>query len=270
VPILFQRSTLTAVDRDIVTATGLLVVVTAGAHFPTPMYPLYQQVFGFSDLMMTLIYATFATVSAPALLLLGPASDVPGKRIVILSSIGLAAVGALCFLCATGPEWLLLGRVAQGFSIAAATAAGIALILERTPSERRTWASVLATVAFVGGTVAGTFLSGIVAEYLPYPRYSPYLVFLGLLAIGWVRASRIHSPPAMPLRSWRPVRPKVPKEIAVAFALAASAGSAAWIAVTLFLSVIPALLARAAGITSPVVTGSVLAAMLICSLLTQL
>ncbi|WP_354257005.1 MFS transporter [Arthrobacter sp. OAP107] len=257
-------------DRDIATAIGLLVVVTAGAYIPTPMYPVYQQLFGFSDLVMTLIYATFAAVSAPALLLFGPASDALGKRFVILLCIAFSAVGALCFLFATGPAWLLIARVAQGLSIAAATAAGLALIVERTAPERRAWASVIATVAFVGGSVIGTLASGVIVEYAPFPRYAPYVLLLVLLAIGWVRASRIESFPTMPLRAWRPVRPQVPREIRTRFVLAAASGSAAWIAMTLFLSVIPALLARSAGITSPVVSAGVLAAMLMCSLLTQL
>ncbi|MFP3461318.1 MFS transporter [Arthrobacter globiformis] len=257
-------------DRDIATAIGLLVVVTAGAYIPSPMYPVYQQLFGFSDLVMTLIYATFATVSAPALLLFGPASDALGKRFVILMCIALSAVGALCFLFATGPAWLLIARVAQGLSIAAATAAGLALIVERTAPERRAWASVIATVAFVGGSVIGTLASGVIVEYAPFPRYSPYVLLIVLLAVGWVRASRIESFPTMPLRAWRPVRPQVPREIRTKFILAAASGSAAWIAMTLFLSVIPALLARSAGVTSPIVSAGVLAAMLTCSLLTQL
>lgn len=257
-------------DRDIATAIGLLVVVTAGAYIPTPMYPVYQQLFGFSDLVLTLIYATFATVSAPALLLFGPATDALGKRFIILLCIALSALGALCFLFATGPAWLLIARVAQGLSIAAVTAAGIALIVERTVPERRAWASVIATVAFVGGSVIGTLASGIIAEYVPFPRYSPYVLLIVLLVTGWVRASRIESFPTIPLCAWRPVRPQVPREIRARFVLAAASGSAAWIAMTLFLSIIPALLVRSAGITSAVVSASVLAAMLVCSLATQL
>ncbi|WP_247690971.1 hypothetical protein [Streptomyces sp. B15] len=51
-----------------------MVVLTAGAYLPSPLYPDYQRLFGFDDLVMTLLFAMFALVSGPALLLCGPAS----------------------------------------------------------------------------------------------------------------------------------------------------------------------------------------------------
>ncbi|MFD0776192.1 MFS transporter, partial [Streptomonospora algeriensis] len=95
--------------RERRTAAYLLVVLTAGAYLPSPLYPGYQAAFGFSDLVMTLIYATFALVSAPALLLFGPAADALGPRPVLRSSVGAAALGSACFALAEGPAWLLAG-----------------------------------------------------------------------------------------------------------------------------------------------------------------
>lgn len=256
--------------RDVVTAVGLMVIPTAGAHLATPMYPEYQQLFGFTDLTMTVIYATLTIVTAPALLLFGPATDALGKRIVVLASIALSAVAALCFLLANDAAWLITARVAQGISLAAATAAGTVLIIDRIPPARRSWASLIATVAFVGGTAAGTLFSGFAAEYLPFPRYSPYGLLLVLLAVVWFRALSIESSSATTLRAWRPLRPRVPSSISRRFLLAALAGSVGWLAITLFLAVIPTLLARAAGVTNTFAVGSILAAMLLCSMITQL
>lgn len=88
----------------------MLIVLTAGAYLPSPLYPGYQGAFGISDLTMTLVYATFALVSAPALVLLGPASDVLGPRPVLRAGIVTAALGSVCFAIASGPAWLLIGR----------------------------------------------------------------------------------------------------------------------------------------------------------------
>lgn len=254
---------------EIATVVALLTVLTIGSYLPTPLYPLYQQLFDFDDLMMTSVYATATIAAAPALLLFGPASDALGRRMIILISIALGAVGALCFLLATGAGWLLLGRAAQGLSLAAATAAGTVLVVERTPPERLARTSLLVTAAWVIGPALGTLLSGFAAEFAPFPRHTPYALLLALFAVIWVRASRIDSPPTMSLRSWRPVRPRVPRRIRAGFTLAAMSVSLAWITLTLFLAVIPALLLRFADVTSPAVTGSILAAMLVCSMLTQ-
>ncbi|MFJ2619358.1 MFS transporter [Glutamicibacter sp. NPDC087344] len=259
-----------SIHRDAFTALCLLVLVTAVGYIPAPMYPMYQELFGFSDLTLTLIYAAYATVSAPALLFFGPAADALGKRAVIQASIALCAAGALCFVLATGPGMLLLGRGLFGLAIAAATAGGMALIIERTEPAKLAVASVACTIAFVGGTVVGSFLAGMVGEFVPFPRFTPYIVFIGLMAIGWWRARRIDSPPVLALRDWRPVMPRIPANIRTRFMLASGASATSWFGVTLFVSIIPTLLARSTGINRPFLTGCVLAAMLACSMLTQL
>ncbi|WP_243980342.1 MFS transporter [Streptomyces sp. NEAU-YJ-81] len=57
-----------------------LMVLTAGAYLPSPLYPDYQRLFGYDDLVMTLLFATFALAGGPALLLCGPAADIVGHR----------------------------------------------------------------------------------------------------------------------------------------------------------------------------------------------
>lgn len=65
----------------------MLVALTAGAYLPSPLYPAYRAAFVISDLAMTLIHATFALVSAPALLLFGSASDALGPRSVFTGRV---------------------------------------------------------------------------------------------------------------------------------------------------------------------------------------
>src|SRR5699024_4577605 len=165
-------------DRLRETRTGvyLLVVLTAGAYLPSPLYPGYQQAFGFSDLTMTLVYATFALVSAPALLLLGPAADALGPRPVLRASVLLAAAGSACFALADGPIWLLAGRAAQGMALGGATGAATALMVRSSPGHRRLRASMLAGMAFVAGTAAGPIAAGALAQYAPAPTVLPYLI----------------------------------------------------------------------------------------------
>ena len=73
----------------------------------TPLYPLQQQKFGFSEIVLTLIYAAYVVGNLGALLFLGRVADQAGRKRVSL--FGLAAVGAVVFLFATSTVSLFLG-----------------------------------------------------------------------------------------------------------------------------------------------------------------
>jgi hypothetical protein len=52
-------------------AAYAFAVAMLGATLPTPLYPTYQQQWGFSDLTITVIFATYAVGVIAALLLFG-------------------------------------------------------------------------------------------------------------------------------------------------------------------------------------------------------
>ncbi|MBK1789380.1 MFS transporter [Prauserella sp. ASG 168] len=240
----------------------VLVVLTAGAYLPSPLYPEYQRIFELSDVTMTLVYATFALVSAPALLLCGSASDTLGPRAVLRAGIVAAVAGSLCFALASGPAWLLAGRAAQGLALGAATGAAGVLISERA----RVGGAVLASTAFVAGTAIGPVAGGVLAEYVPAPRVLPFVLHLALLGIAWHRVGALAVPGVARAGRWRPTRPRIPLGLRLVFTASAATGFLAWTVAGLFLAVIPALLATHAG---PAATGGILGSVLAVSLLTQ-
>lgn len=253
--------------REVRTAAFLLVVLTAGAYLPSPLYPAYQRAFEFGDLTMTLVYATFALVSAPALLLFGSAADALGRRAVLRAGVGLAALGSGCFALAQGPWWLLAGRAAQGLALGAVTGAATALITEHAPAAIRRRASVLASTAFVAGTAAGPIAAGVLAQYAPAPQVLPYAVHLVLLAIAWRRAGALSDPRTR--YRWRPARPRTPVGVRALFATSAATGFLGWTAAGLFLAVIPAVLSRSVQIDNAAFSGAVVGAVLVCSAVSQ-
>src|SRR5699024_2634198 len=254
--------------RQVRTAVYLLVVLTIGAYLPTPLYPAYQHAFEFNDLTMTLIYAMFALVSAPALVLFGPAADTLGARAVLRASIAAAAVASVCFVLAPGSVMLLVGRAMQGLALGTATGAATALITERTTVGSGRHALPVAGMAFVAGTAAGPIVAGGTAQYLPLPMVLPYLLHLALLAIGWYRISRM-SRPGTHGGGWRPTIPHVPDGMRLRVTAAAATGFLAWAAAGLFLAVIPSVLQRAGGINNVAITGSVAGAVLVFSVAAQ-
>ncbi len=246
----------------------LLIVLTAGAYLPSPLYTGYRAAFGFGDLTMTLVYATFALVSAPALLLFGSAADTVGPRVVLRISVAVAGLASVCFALASGPGWLLAGRAAQGLALGAATGAATALITARAPAGDRARASVSAGMAFVGGTAVGPVVAGVLAQYAPAPAVLPYVAHLVALAAAWRRVATLAPEGPRPGR-WRPTRPRVPAGQRRVFGTAAATGFLAWTAAGLFLAVIPTTLSRQARIDNLAVVGGIVGAVLACSVLTQ-
>src|SRR5699024_8305201 len=156
--------------------------LTAGAYIPSPFYAAYQDIFGFSDLMLTVVYAAFAVISAPALLLFGTTYDSHGPRPVLRISVLFAAIGSVCFLLATNPAWLLAGRAAQGIALGDVTGAATALIVTRSAQGRPGRASFVASLVFVGGTALGPLVAGGAAHFITGLLAASYIITLALLA----------------------------------------------------------------------------------------
>lgn len=92
------------------------VVLMAGVNLPTPLYAVYSQRFGFSSAILTAVFALYAFVLVPALMLFGQLSDRLGRRLVLLMGLGAGAAGLIVFALAESTAWLF----AAGISAAAA------------------------------------------------------------------------------------------------------------------------------------------------------
>src|ERR1700759_4455521 len=73
-----------------------------GTTLPTPLYALYQRRYGFSELLVTVIFAVYAAGVIAALMLFGRLSDEAGRRPVLLAGLTLSALSAVLFLLAQG------------------------------------------------------------------------------------------------------------------------------------------------------------------------
>ncbi len=108
-------------------AVGAIIAVAfMGSVIVTPLYLLYQRKFGFSELMLTLIYAVYVVGNVAALLLFGQISDQVGRKRVTLPALGLAGASALLFFFAEGVAWLFAGRLLIGLAVAILSGTGTA------------------------------------------------------------------------------------------------------------------------------------------------
>src|ERR1700724_1655759 len=102
----------------------------AGTTLPTPLYGLYRVQIGFSELMVTVVFAVYALGVIAALLVAGDFSDILGRRPVLLFALGLAVLSAVCFLFEDGLPLLFVGRLLSGFSAGLFSGAATAAVLE--------------------------------------------------------------------------------------------------------------------------------------------
>ncbi|MGW0750958.1 MFS transporter [Streptomyces sp. NPDC002587] len=244
-----------------VLAGAVFAVCMAGTTLPTPLYGLYQEKFGFSELTVTVVYAVYAFGVIGVLLLAGDASDAVGRRPVLLAGLGCSAASAACFLCATGLGWLYAGRLLSGLSAGLFTGAATAYVMELAPSGGAARATFVATAANMGGLGCGPLIAGVLAQYAPWPLYLPFAVHLVLVAGSAAVLLRLPETvrERQPLSSVRPQRPALPAQVRAVFAPAAIASFVGFALFGVFTSVSPAFLSQSLGVDNHAVSGLIVA-----------
>jgi predicted MFS family arabinose efflux permease len=249
---------------------GALASLLLGANLASPLYGVYRERFGFNSLVLTLVFAVYALVLAPSLLLFGELSDRVGRRPVILGGLVMGTIALGLFAVASSVAWLFAARIAQGISVGMASGAATAALVEIDVAADSRRAAVLATLAQTIGGAAGPLLTGILAEWLPAPRVLSYAV--GMVACVTAAALLLTMPePGQPRGgAWSVPRPSVPREIRVAFARVAATGAAVWAVVALFFSVVPSFATERLGTHNLAVLGAISSVVLVCSSVSQI
>jgi len=251
-------------------AAYAFAVTMLGTTLPTPLYPLYQRRFGFSELMITVIFATYTAGVICALLLLGGLSDEIGRRPMLGLGLAFSALSAVAFLLANGLGLLLVGRVLSGLSAGIFTGTATATLVDLAPHGAAR-ATLVATIANIGGLGCGPLLAGILAQSVTLPLRTPFWVDLALLVPAAVAVAAMPEPitksgsPRL-----RPQRLSVPRKVRPIFIQAAVAGFAGFAVLGLCTAVAPAFLGRTLGVKSAAVVGLVVFAAFAASTVGQM
>lgn len=252
-------------------AAYAFAVTMAGTTLPTPLYPIYRSEFGISQFMVTVIFATYAVGVIVALLLFGNASDSIGRRRAMLPGLVLSALSAVAFLAAHGIGLMLLGRVLSGLSAGIFTGTATVAVVELAAPERRNRATLLATVANIGGLGCGPLLAGLLAEYAGMPLRLPFIIDLVLLAPALVAVlvmpETVRSPSGF---RFSVQRPTVPAEVRTVFVRGAIAAFAGFAVLGLFTAIAPSFLGEILGVKNHAAVGVVVFAVFASSTIGQL
>jgi len=238
---------------------------------PSPLYGLYQHMWGFSPFTLSLIYAVYAVGVLVALLLVGSLSDEVGRRPVLLTALAALLASTLLFIIASSTEWLFIGRGVQGFATGAAISAASATLVDLQTRQDPVTVSVTTGVASNAGLGLGIFVVSVFVQWVADPLIVPYLVLFALLCIGIVGVYQMPEPVTARGRlRLTAERPQVPTVVRGPFLLAALTVLASWSIAGLFFSLGPMLGARLFDTTDPLTASAGIYALLGTSALTQL
>jgi len=255
--------------RPMLTVWVAWIVLMAGVNLPTPLYAVYSQRFGFSSAVLTAVFALYAFVLVPALMLFGQLSDRLGRRIVLLMGLAAGAAGLVVFALAESTTWLFAGRALQGLAVGMASSAATAGLVELEPARDARRPALLAGLAQAGGSGAGPLVAGLLAEWAPDPLRLPYIVLLAATAAVALLALRVPEPVTRRGGRWRITRPAVPADIRRPFARVALTAAVLWAAVALFLSIVPSYAATLLRTSNLALLGAITALMLAASCAAQ-
>ncbi|AMY24390.1 MFS transporter [Rhodococcoides fascians] len=159
------------------------IVLMASSAAPSPLYPVYQQSWGFSAITLTVVFAVYALALLLTLLTVGSLSDHIGRKPILVASLLLLIVSLVLFIVADSVPVLIAARVVQGIAAGAATGAMSAAIIDLQPTVST--GPLLNSVAPSFGLAAGAIGAGLLVQLAPAPEI---LVFALLIAAAAVLA----------------------------------------------------------------------------------
>jgi MFS family permease len=216
---------------------GLLASIT-----PTPLYETYARLWHFSTPTLTLVYATYAFGVLTTLLLAGGASDVVGRRPVLLVALGVLGVSTVLYMLAESVAWLFVARALQGLATGAALSTASASMLDFHPRRDSARVAHLNGIVSSGGVAIGALVSSALVEAGWAPRVLPYVFLLALFVVAFAGALYLPEPVTRRGRfRLTPQRPSVPAAVRGPFVLAALAVLSSWTLAGLYFTLGPPL-----------------------------
>jgi MFS transporter, DHA1 family, tetracycline resistance protein len=142
-----------------------VVIDLLGFGIILPLLPLYVKQFGGSPIVAGFLTTSFSLMQFIFSPIWGRASDLYGRRPLILLSLFGSTVAFLIFGLANSLAVLFLARIAGGILTAASLPTSQAYIADVTPPEKRARGMALIGVAFGIGFAAGPIIGGWLGRY---------------------------------------------------------------------------------------------------------
>ncbi|MDR3485206.1 MAG: MFS transporter [Bradyrhizobium sp.] len=239
----------------------ILTTFYMAASAPTPLYRFYQETFGISPMIITLVFSVYAFALLKALLFAGSISDHIGRKPVIISSLLIELVAMALFSYADGTFILITARVIQGIATGIAAASVGAALVDTDPTRGPVINSIVPLIGMGLGAIGASLL----VQFGPHRFSLVYDLLLVAFAVEAVLLLALSETGGKKPGAWASLKPRlaVPPQAMDAFVLITSVNVATWTLGGFYLSIVPSLVAVTTGNRTPVVSGSVVAALLL-------
>jgi len=163
-----------------------------GANQFSSLLLAYRLHRGVSESTADALFGVYALGLIPALLLIGPVSDLRGRRVIVRAAGALSIVASLALIAGERSlAMLYLGRFLAGVCSGAAFAAGTAWIKELSvaPYDRLAGEQAgarRAAIALSAGFGLGPLVAGLLAQWGPHPLLTAYLPHLAVMLTALV------------------------------------------------------------------------------------
>ncbi|WP_207842269.1 MFS transporter [Williamsia soli] len=239
------------------------IAMMFGAAAPSPLYPVYQELWGFSSFTLTVIFAVYVIALLGGLLTVGSLSDHVGRRPVLFGGLAVLTASMAMFAFADGVPMLIAARVLQGLAAGAVTGTLSAALVDLQPTPRA--GSIASSASPPGGLALGAVGAGILVQYAPMPRELVFLILIAAFAI--VAVLIVFIPETSPRTGfisrahlWKVLRPNasLPPAVRGVFFASTPAILATWSLGGLYLSLGSSITARILDIENHMVAGLII------------
>ena len=164
----------------------LTLTFTSASAVPSPLYVVYQEMWGFSASTLTVIFGVYAVALLASLLVVGALSDHVGRRPVLLVAIFLEILSLVLFLVAGDVMTLVIARVVQGFATGAALSTLGAVLVDLQPEHAPERGGLIAGVVPMIGLAFGALGCGLLVQLAPAPTSLVFVILIIALALSAV------------------------------------------------------------------------------------
>ncbi|WP_188537023.1 MFS transporter [Kocuria dechangensis] len=176
-----------------------MFAVGYGANQFVPLLVAYRSTLGLSDAEATAVFGVYALGLIPGLVAGGRASDVHGRRRLMIAFAALSLVATAVLITGQwGVAGLYAGRFLTGVVSGTVFSIGTAWIKELSTDAPAAAGARRAALALTAGFGVGPLVAGVLAQWGPAPLLVPYLVHLVLAAVALVLLLR--APETRPAR----------------------------------------------------------------------
>ena len=247
---------------------SIFVAFLAASSAPSPLYALYREAWGFSPLVLTLVFASYAFSLIAALLVLGSLSDYRGRREVVLLALVLELLATGLFWRADSVGWLMAARTLQGLATGIATSVLSAALIDL---DRDRGAFVNSTAPTLG-LAFGALGTSLLVQFAPGPTTLVFELLLALFALQTVAAFFLPETVQRHTGAWHSMRPHVavPPQARATLWRITPVNTATWAFSGFYLSLGPTLARDLTGNHSALVGGGLIGALMLTAVIAVL